>query len=249
MNTYTKLQMHLERHMYKRGQYKGDAPADRRHRGKSHFRVVKHHDRMVVRLHSANIITAYPDGRVVIDTNGWQDYSTTRLRLNEAMGFVGFGQLCMRKIMGLSQPVFRVGNNSYRYYDGMEFDDSARLLSAPKPFEMRRIDKDESKEFITEVKASGFQDMFPLLYASTTPGTAAVHRMQDMITDADHAHRWPDIISAYKFERVYNYKAGKYELLEKGDAKSCWNAIMKECKKNMYVTLKSDITTMYTPTR
>ena len=119
-----------------------------------------------------------------------------------------------------------------------------KLLSAPKPFEMRRIDKEESNAFMQDVKLSGFKDMFPLLYASTTPGTQTVYRMQDMITDSDHAHRWPDIISAYKFESVYNYKAGQRETLERGTAKTCWNAIMKECKKGMYVTLKSDITTL-----
>lgn len=244
MNTYTKLQMHLQRHVYKRGAFKGDAPADRHSRGKSHFRVVKMGDCFAVRMHATNLIKAYPDGRVVIDTNTWYNSSTTRLRLNEAMGFTGFGQIYMRQIMGLSQPVFRVGNNSYRYYDGMEFDDSGKLLSAPKPFEMRRIDKEESTEFMAAVKASGFTDVFPLLYANTTPGTTAVHRMQDMITDSDHAHRWPDIISAYKFESVYNYKAGHREMLERGDAKTCWNAIMKECKKGMYVTLESTTTTL-----
>ena len=244
MNTYSKLLMHLERHMYKRGANKGDAPADRHNRGKSNFRVVKYSDRMAVRMFATNLLTAFPDGRVVITTHDYWTSNTTRLRLNDAMGFVGFGQISMRKIMGLSQPVFRAGNNTYRYYDGMEFSEDGKLLSPPQPFQMRRIDKEESKTFMEDIKASGFKDMFPLLYATTTPGTTAVHRMRDMVTDADHAHRWPDIISAYKFGRVYNYKASQYEMLEKGDAKSCWSAIMKECKKNMYETLKSDITTL-----
>lgn len=244
MNAYTKLQMHLERHMYKRGRYKGDAPADRYKRGKSFFRVVKMGDCFAVRMHAVNIIKAYPDGRVVINTNNWYDSSTTKMRLNQAMGFTGFGLLYMQKVMGLSQPVFRVGNNSYLYYDGMEFSEDGKLLSAPKPFEMRRIDKEESTAFMQDVKLSGFKDMFSLLYATATPGTQTVYRMQDMITDSDHAHRWPDIISAYKFESFYNYKAGQRETLERGTAKTCWNAIMKECKKGMYVTLKSTTTTL-----
>lgn len=248
MNAYTKLLMHLERHMYKRGQYKGDAPADRYKRGKSFFRVVKHHDRMVVRMHSTNLLTAYPDGRVVINTNDYWTSSTTKLRLNEALGFTGFGRIYMQKVMGLSQPVFRVGNNSYLYYDGMEFDDSARLLSAPKPFEMRRIDKAESNEFMAEVKASGFKDMFALLYATAVPpeggtaygGSTTHRRMRERITDADYAAYWPDIISAYKYDYVYNYKLAGREYLEKGTAKTCWAEIMKDIKKEMYVTLKSD---------
>lgn len=242
MNAYTKLQMHLERHMYKRGKYKGDAPADRHKRGKSFFRVIQYIDRMVVRMHSTNLLTAFSDGRMVINTNDYWTSSTTKLRLNEAMGFTGFGRLYMQKVMGLSQPVFRVGNNSYLYYDGMEFSEDGKLLSAPKPFEMRRIDKEESNAFMQDLKLSGFKDMFPLLYATATPGTQTVYRMQDMITDSDHAHRWPDIISAYKFERIYNYKAGQYEMLERGTAKTCWATIMKECKKGMYVTLASTTT-------
>jgi hypothetical protein len=248
MNTYSKLLMHLERHVYKRGQYKGDAPADRHSRGKSHFRVVKHHDRMVVRLYAVNILAAYPDGRVVINTNTWHNYSTTRLRLNEALGFVGFGQIYMRKVMGLSQPVFRVSNNAYRYYDGMEFSEDGTLLSAPKPFEMRRIDKAESDAFMAEVKASGFKDMFPLLYATATPPEERTYinagRLRETLTDADRAVNWPDIISVYKYNYVYNYKAGRREHIEKGTAKTCWSEIMKDIKKDMYVTLKSDITTL-----
>lgn len=248
MNTYTKLQMHLERHVYKRGQYKGDAPADRYKRGKSHFRVVKTGDCMAVRMHAVNIIKAYPDGRVVIDTNDWYGSSTTRLRLNEAMGFTGFGCIYTQKVMGLSQPVFRVGINKYHYYDGMEFDADGKLLSAPRAFEMRRIDKEESTAFMQDLKLSGFKDMFPLLYATATAtlsaGLVTPRRVADTLTNADRAVDWPDIISAYKYHRVYNYKAGQYETLEKGDAKSCWANIMKECKKGMYVTLKSTITTL-----
>lgn len=246
MNTYTKLQMHLQRHVYKRGQYKGDAPADRHKRGKSQFRVVKMGISMVVRMHGTDILTAYPDGRIVIDTNGWSDSSTTRLRLNEALGFTGFGCIYTQKVMGLSQPVFRVGINKYHYYDGMEFDESGKLLSAPKPFEMRRIDKEESTAFMQDLKLSGFKDMFPLLYATATlsAGVVTPHRLADTLTNADRAVDWPDIISAYKYHRVHNYKMGQYELLEKGDAKSCWANIMKECKKGMYVTLKSTITTL-----
>ncbi len=248
MNTYTKLQMHLERHMYKRGRYKGDAPADRYKRGKSFFRVVKHHDRMVVRMHSTDFLTAYPDGRVVIDTNTWYNSNTTRLRLNEALGSTGFGRIYMQKVMGLSQPVFRVGNNSYLYYDGMEFSEDGKLLSAPKPFEMRRIDKAESNEFMAEVKASGFKDMFPLLYATATSPEERTYvnagRLREKLTDADRAVDWPDIISAYKYNYVYNYKAGRREHIEKGTDKTCWSEIMKDIKKEMYVTLTSDITTL-----
>jgi hypothetical protein len=44
MNMYTKLMMHLQRHMYKRGRNKGDAPANKHRRSMTHFRVVKNND-------------------------------------------------------------------------------------------------------------------------------------------------------------------------------------------------------------
>lgn len=249
MNAYTKLLMHLERHVYKRGKNKGEAPLDSRRRSRDHVRVAKRGDYMVVRMHYTDIIRAYQDGRIMIDTNTWYTYSTTRINLNYALyKFAGFGNLCMQNVMGRSQPVFTVGDVMYRFYDGMEFDAEGKLLTEPKPFEMRRIDKKESAEFAAEIKASGFKDMFALLYATAVPpeggtaygGSTTHRRMRERITDADYAAYWPDIISAYKYHQVFNYKAVQREYLEKGTAKSCWAEIMKDIKKEMYVTLKSD---------
>lgn len=245
MNAYTKLRMHLERHIYKRGQFKGSAPADSSRRGKSHFRVVKlNGNAFAVRYYSTDILTAYPDGRVVLDTNGWWDSSTTRLRLNGALCFAGFGALYMKNVMGASQPVLRVSPHEYKYYDGMEFDENGYLISPAVPFEMKRIDKEASTEFMAEIKESGFKDMFPLLYANVEPGTNTVIRIAEAITNANQAHRWSEIISEFKYTWMYNYKAGRRETVEKGDAKKCWAAIMAHCKKDMYVKLLSDKTVL-----
>lgn len=245
MTTYIKLRMHLERHVYTRGKHKGEAPLDGSRRRRDHVRVINRGDCMVVRMHYTNILRAYPDGRIMIDTNGWFDSSTTRMNLNYALAkFVGFGDLYMQSIMGRSQPVLRVNGVAYRYYDGMEFDAEGKLLTEPRAFEMRRIDKKESNEFMAEIKASGFKDMFPLLYSTATPPEERTYlnagRVREKLTDADQAHYWNDIISAYKYEYIFNYKLGGREHLEKGDAKSCWAQIMKDIKKEMYVTLESN---------
>lgn len=253
MTTYSKLQLHLARHVYKRGKNKGEAPLDGSRRARDHVRVINRGDCMVVRMHYTDILRAYPDGRIMIDTNGWDASSTTRQNMNYALrNFVGFAcALYSRNVMGLSQSVFLADGIEYRFYDGMEFDAAGKLLTEPRAFEMRRIDKQESDEFAAEVKASGFKDTFALLYATATPpeggtaygtygNTATPSRMREKLADSDQAHYWPDIISAYKYQYVYNYKAGGREYLEKGDAKSCWAQIMKDIKKEMYVTLKSD---------
>ena len=111
MNMYTKLMMHLERHMYKRGAHKGDAPANKDRRGMSHFRVVKGNDSTVrIRMYNTDIITAHQDGSVRIDTNGYHTHNTTILRLNEALGWFFEGvRVHMRK-----QSIFSSGSG-YAY--------------------------------------------------------------------------------------------------------------------------------------
>lgn len=119
MSMYSKLSMHLSRHMYKRGKNKGDAPANAHRRAMDHYRVVKGNDDTYrIRMHSTDIITAYPNGDVKIDTNGWHTHNTTIIRLNEAFGFfegVGVG-MSKRSILSYSQPVLRVGTKLYYYF-------------------------------------------------------------------------------------------------------------------------------------
>jgi len=87
MNMYSKLSTHLERHQYKRGQYKGDAPADKARRGKNHFRVTREVGTMGVMFHQTQIITAYLDGQVRLTAGGYEGHVTTRKAFRD-MGFV-----------------------------------------------------------------------------------------------------------------------------------------------------------------
>lgn len=247
------MRMHLERHVYKRGQFKGDAPLDGGRRGRNHTRVIKVPDGLAVQMYNTEILIAHDDGRVTIDLDGWGDSSTTKARLNESFKFVPF-RISMggRKVFSQSQPCIHVEGKTYRYYDGIEFDGEGKLLTEAKPFDMWRIDKEESKEFADEVKASGFKDMFAFLYATAQPNdpshahsyeySVLIRQLKDHITDADSAHRWSEIITAFKFSRVYNYKPGAYVMLESGTASTCWSAIMARCKKDMYGTVPSNVT-------
>lgn len=252
MNMYTKLMMHLERHMYKRGKNKGDAPANKHQRGMNHFRVVKgNDDTMRVRMWSTDILTAYPDGSVMIDTNGYYTHNTTIIRLNEAFGFfegvgVGMGK---RSIYSYSQPVLRVGVKLYYYYDGITLNAQGEVITPLQAFEQKRVDKAETKAFADDIKESGFADAFKLLYAVATAedmetdnyGMFGV-KLPDALSDSNRADTWKMIIARSKFERSYSWSNGGhgYDYTEKSNAKACWATIMAACKKNMYIVSRSE---------
>ena len=248
MSMYSKLSMHLSRHMYKRGKNKGDAPANHHQRGMCHFRVVKgNDDTMRVRMWSTDIITAYPNGDVKIDTRGYYTHNTTIIRLNEAFGFfegVGVG-MSKRSILSYSQPVLRVGVKLYHYYDGITLNAQGEVITPLQAFEQKRVDRAATKELTNELQESGFTDAFKLLYAVATPddmekdnyGMFGV-RLPDALIDNTQADKWRVIISRNKFEREYAYPQYKY--VEKSNAKACWATIMAQCKKNMYIVSRSE---------
>jgi len=248
MNTYTKLSMHLSRHMYKRGKNKGDAPANKHQRGMNHFRVVKgNDDTMRVRMWSTDILTAYPNGDVKIDTSGYHRHNTTIIRLNEAFAFMPdlmYVNLHKRSILSYSQPVLRVNGKLYSYYDGMLLNDQCEVITPLQAFEQKRVDRAETKQLALDLKESGFTDAFKLLYAVSTHEDNDDRvpmfgvRLPDALLDNAQADKWRVIISRNKFERRYNY--GGYEYLERSDAKACWANLMAECKKNMYIVSRSE---------
>ena len=248
MSMYSKLSMHLSRHMYKRGKNKGQAPANAHRRAMDHYRVVKGNDDTYrIRMHSTDIITAYPNGDVKIDTNGWHTHNTTIIRLNEAFGFfegVGVG-MSKRSILSYSQPVLRVGTKLYYYYDGITLNAQGEVITPLQAFEKKRVDRAATKELTNELQESGFTDAFKLLYAVATPddierdnyGMFGV-RLPDALTDNARADQWKVIIARSKFQREYAYPQYKY--VEKSNATACWATIMAQCKKNMYIVSRSE---------
>lgn len=248
MNTYTKLSMHLTRHMYKRGKNKGDAPANAHRRAMDHYRVVKgNDDTMRIRMHSTDIITAYPNGDVKVDTRGYYTHNTTIIRLNEAFGFfegvsIGIGK---RSIFSYSQPVLRVNGKLYSYYDGITLNAQGEIITPLQAFEQKRVDKAATKELAVDLQESGFTDAFKLLYAVATPddmekdnyGMFGV-RLPDALSDNNRADTWKMVIARSKFQREYAYP--QYQYVEKSNAQACWATIMAQCKKNMYIVSRSE---------
>ena len=245
---YTTLMMHLQRHMYKRGRNKGDAPANKHRRSMDHFRVVKGNDDTYrIRMWSTDILTAYPNGDVKIDTNGYHTHNTTIIRLNEAFGFfdgvsIGMGK---RSILSYSQPVLRVNGKLYSYYDGMTLNEQGEIITPLQAFEQKRVDRAETKAFAEDIKESGFADAFKLLYAVATAedmekdnyGMFGV-KLPDALTDNSRADTWKMVIARNKFQREYAYP--QYTYVEKSNANACWATIMAACKKNMYIVSRSE---------
>jgi len=252
MNMYTKLMMHIERHMYKKGQYKGSAPANKDRRGMSHFRVVKSSSdgTVRIRMYNTDIITARQDGSVLIDTNGYHTHNTTIIRLNEALYWFFDGvrvHMHKQSVFSYSQPVLTIGGKRFAYYDGINLSETGEFLTPMQPFEQKRTDKVATKAFAEDIKASGFKDAFKVLYAMTTEEDRGENDYslfgvdwQDVLSDNEQADIWKMIIARTKFERRYSFaNGGGYQYEEKSNAKGCWATIMQYCKKNMYVVSRS----------
>lgn len=249
MTVYTAMQLHIERHMYKRGKHKGTAPLDASRRGRNHERVRQALDEtMAVRFHNTDVIRVYPDDSFTLNCDNWFRSPTTRICMNDA--FAGFfdGYVRVRVYNGSkfskSQPIVCVGGKEYRYYDGIKFSATGELLSVHKPFEAKRIDRAETKELHDGIKASGFKDVFKLLHAAATSddegwqnaGGRIAPQLRDILTNADRSHNWPGVVRRYAFEYGYNWSIHTHDYT-KLPADQAWTAIMKAAKEDLYETV------------
>lgn len=210
---YGNLSLHHSRYIYKRGQYKGDAPADSYNRGKSHFRVIKPdpaypNDPYKVLFWQTNILLAYPDGRIKINANGFDTRSTTRSAMRDALSLCGFrGSLYSMRLGTLSQTAVRINGKSYRYYDVMEFDAAGTLLTPPMSWQAGVMDTDQTKAFRAQTKE--FWGMFPVLFAARNKDRAFRDRIYTILNQhgrhinmpnaslLDNPEHWPVIVSYY----------------------------------------------------
>lgn len=253
MNTFTKLSMHMNKHVYTKGAHKGDAPLEGSRRGLCDRRVAKRYDHMAVIMHTTSILRAYEDGTFMLDTAGWHDSPTTMGAMRVALQFTPLSgkRIYSKKVFGKSQLCISLKDGRVvRYYDGMKFDADGTLTTPLETFERYGIDKQASKRFADDIKASGFKDMFPLLYATCkAPDSGITHvpdprRLQHILEIDYNAHQWSEIIEYFKFEMQYDYAARTRFCMERGDAKSCWAAIMKACKSRMYETTATTVTSI-----
>lgn len=250
---YTKLKFHLERHIYKRGKNKGDAPMGPR--SKTHYLCIDRKDHMAVRFHNTDIIKAYPDGRITIDCNGWAGSITTKTHLNDALpGNMWMGSM---RVMSESQLTIRTPAGRYRYYDGITFDAEGKPLTEIKPFLARRIDKDEVAELNRALDEYGFKDAFKVLWGACTPEDSQstignnghdwrwVKTKLDLFDMPDvHADKWRTMVAYFAFDEKWTRDpaTGNHKkVFIKLTPSQAWANIMRWVKRDMYRSIETEV--------
>ena len=248
--TYTQLQLHLSRHEYKRGQYTGDAPADSGRRTKTNFRVRKFvsEDAFGIKFYNANLITAYPNGDIVLHCKGWGDSVTTGQAMNYALSKfgaapMGFGS---GKFMGLSQLFLSLPTGRVVYYDGIRLNEAGEVISELRQFKRKQIDKVKVKALNEGMAESGFKAMFKILHATAKvedyEGDGHARSVEDVITNSFHSNHWAWVVADNA------YMSNKYrwqpKSKEKATASMTWSRIMSKAKQGMYEEVDTGITKM-----
>ncbi len=222
---HANLLRHLERHQYTKGEYKGQAPADKTRRHKSHFRVLHSDQDLVVRFHRTDILTADPDGTVTLNTDSWCTAPTTREAMHVALD-VALGRPCWLRSdnrNGYINTVLSIyGVASYVYYDGMQLDSTGKLLTNPQP--LVKLVKDKTKTQAFRELAKPFLDVLPVLHSACDPTNqtfrgAGIGYLANVLQDPED---WADLV--YAFYRP--------------TAKETWQAIYRAATKNMNTTIK-----------
>jgi len=241
MNPYQLLKDHIERHQYKRGRFKGEAPLDPKRRRRDWERVRLLHDGIAVRRYNTDILIIPESGdRVIINCDGWGSSPTTRAAVTEAL------YLCRIRMSIYS---VRFGNLSqlalgpWRYYDGMELRPNEAGDWVPtelKPFCRKVVDREQTKAFTQAIKDSGFKALFPVLYANATPGDAPFavdsRRISGALTDFRFAEYWPGVIASYKYTPVWGMRKW-----DEASTSQCWAKLMAVAKAEMKHTVESDV--------
>ena len=192
MNPYYKLKSHLDHHEYVRGAFIGDAPALERR--KTHVRVVNRGGCMAVRMYQTDLITAFPDGRVVLSMGGWNTFTTKANMYGVAREFLPYAVRFLthyeNKFPNLA---VRIGGAPpIPWRDGLTLDADGRVIGELGTFKRYEADRAARKEFVARGKA--FREALPLLVCM---GKATGGRFghPDQMTFA--GEQWPQIVSAF----------------------------------------------------
>lgn len=111
----------------------------------------------------------------------------------------------------------------------MEFDAEGNLLSPASCFERKCVGKEETKEFREDIAASGFKDVWPVLFATAEPTRLFILTpLRKAVTSDVHVNVWPEIAAHYK--RHYD------------DHKQAYQALVRQCTKDMTTIVKTDVT-------
>lgn len=250
---HSKMKLHLERHVYKRGKNKGDAPAGKRY--KSHYLIIDRNDHMALRFHKTDILKAYPDGSITIDCDGYADRPTTKAHLNQWL--YQNDRMCVgsRRIMSENQLVVYTPTSLYRYYDGISFDANGAPTTPLKPFRALRIDKEEVAELNQAMDENGFKEMFKVLWGAVTHDDCpnrydycswmGVNDRTDVFSMPDtYAEGWREMVAYFAFdtETYWDEEKARYATrTTKREPPAVWKAIMEWAKAKMYRTIETEV--------
>jgi hypothetical protein len=159
---------------------------------------------------------------------GWWT-NTTKQNLNEALStFIGWGGVGSRRLFNYSQMCIRAKGKDYKYYDGMEFDAEGNVLSELQCFERKCTDKDETAEFRADIEASGFKEVWPVLFGTAEPRRVWLTvSLKKAVTEEHHAYMWADIASHFKC------------LFD--DHKAAYQSIVRQCTRDMTEIVRTDV--------
>lgn len=233
MNTstpYDRLMAHYKKNVYTKGAYKGDAPVAQR--SKSHFRILNPANTpgeiRVIFWHT-DILIATADS-VTCYANGHESQPTTKAALSEALtcALGGSWRVYSRALRRVPQAfVWHFPHEAVVFHDGITFSPEGKLLSTPAKLRAKRKDKVRTRAFYEGIKASGFKDVFPVLYAAVERRQAWVpHDVVSLLADAAYAYNWPGVVAAFAFD-------GNYGNPKKISKEQCWSRIMACCTADM----------------
>lgn len=207
MKTYTDIVARHEEHMYKRGRYMGDAPADPARRSKNHFRIIKKWDGVyAVRFHSTDILTYYPDGTVIIDAGGWESSPTTRDAFAEFGVF--FGTVTLNKYKNTCVGFTYRSKEPVPYVPGMTYNTFTKQITHPHEggeFVLKRYVSDREARKAFSNAAAPFRAMLPILAAAHNPHNTNYMKSGPVWYGlADQPHEtinnpdlWPQIVATF----------------------------------------------------
>lgn len=197
MTPYQNLKRRWERDKYRRGQFAGDAPLEKR--AATHKRILTPSEsRVQVLMHHTIIMTAYADGRFVLNTDGWHDSPTTRETVGSALHAAGLsGYLTSKRIGNYSQTAIGIsGVGTWRFEDGMEFSHNGELLSPAPKWQKYVADREARKAKVAELKP--LLDVLPILHSAQYLNGHTPGRSVDISKfNPDEPELWPGIVRHY----------------------------------------------------
>lgn len=226
------LRLHIQRHAYKKGAYAGAAPADTSRRGKSHFRVEQRAAAIAVVFHWTDILIAYEDGSIKLDSGGYEQSPTTRAALEHALWLAGYkGWLRSDRRNGylnttINLPPARGGAwIRVGWADGITIARDG-TVTGYAPIKTYRADKEARRQW--REQAQPFKEMLPVLLAGLeAQGRASPYFIRPLADAALRPDCWPELA------RHLAYKTGY-------DAPTAWRYLDHAATKDMRVVVNEE---------